>query len=162
MLKMKDSACINAPVEKVWEVLSNLEKISDWSEEIKSAECVGDHKRGLHAQRKCLLSNNVIITERIVSWNEGSSFTYEGFDIPMIASAKNTWTVKSDKGQTLLTTESEASIKGGYLGLILEPLIKLVSKRMSRKTLSAFKFLVENGKPYDGKHSSLPRVSSVC
>jgi hypothetical protein len=33
---------------------------------------------------------------------------------------------------------------------------------MGADALAAFKYLVENGKPYEGKHSSLPRVPVTC
>ena len=70
--------------------------------------------------------------------------------------------MKAENGKTLLTTESEVVLKGGIFGKILEPLMLLISKKMSSDALSALKYLVENGKPYEGNHSSLPRVSSVC
>jgi len=62
----------------------------------------------------------------------------------------------------LLTTESEVLLKGGILGKLLEPVMLILSKKMGSDSLSAFKYLVEQGKPYDGKHSSLPRVTSFC
>ena len=48
------------------------------------------------------------------------------------------------------------------MGKLLEPLMRLASNRIGSDSLSVFKFLVENGKPYEGKYSLLPRVSAVC
>ena len=62
--------------------------------------------------------------------------------------------LKAKNGKTLLTTESEVVLKGGIFGKILEPLMLLISKKMGSDALSAFKYLVENGQPYEGKHSS--------
>jgi hypothetical protein len=162
MLKMKGSACIDASPETTWTFLTDLENISSWSETVLSSECKGERKKGIGAERTCRISKNTVITERWVYWKEGESYTYEGFDLPLVKSAKNTWSVKAENGKTLLKTESEVVLKGGIFGRILEPLMLLISKKMGSDALSAFKYLVENGQPYEGKHSSLPRVSAVC
>ncbi len=67
-----------------------------------------------------------------------------------------------ENGQTLLTSQAEIVLKGGIFGKLLEPLMYQMSKRMGANALAAFKYLVENGKPYKGKHSSLPRVPIAC
>lgn len=162
MLKMIGTACINASSEKTWEVLSDIENMHQWSESVLSATCGDKAKRGVGAERTCKLKNNITIVERWVSWNEGSSFTYEGFNLPLVKSAKNTWSVVSDNGKTLLTTESVVILKGGIFGRILEPLMKLIAIKMGGDALAAFKYLVENDKPFDGKHSILPRVPVGC
>ncbi len=162
MPKMKYSACIDASPETTWVFLTDLENISSWSEAVLSSECKGERKRGIGAERTCRLSKNTVITECWTSWEEGESYTYEGFDLPLVKSAQNTWSVKAENGKTLLTTESEIVLKGGIFGRLLEPLMLLISKKMGSDSLSAFKYLVENGKPYQGKHSSLPRVSATC
>lgn len=162
MLKIVGSACIEAPVEKTWAVLSDLESIAVWSEDIVTATCLGDQKRGVGAQRECVLSEKIKITELIVAWDEGKSYTYVGSNIPLVKSARNTWSVKSENGKTLLTTESEVVMKGGMLGRLLEPLMHFIALKLGAKTIAAFKYLVENGKPYEGKHSALPRALPVC
>lgn len=162
MLKMKSSACIDANPETTWAFLTDLENISSWSETVLSSECKGERKKGIGAERRCRIGKNVVIIERWVSWKEGEFYTYEGFNLPLVKSARNTWSVKAENGKTLLKTESEVVLKGGIFGRILEPIMLLVSKKMASDALSAFKYLVENGKPYEGKHSSLPRAPVVC
>ncbi len=159
---MKNTACIDANPEATWACLSDLENISLWSEAVLSSKCEGERKTGIGAERTCHIGKNTVITERWVAWNEGESYTYEGFNLPLVKSAKNTWSVKAENGQSLLTTESEVVLKGGIFGRILEPLMLLISNKMGADALAAFKYLVENGKPYQGKHSSLPRVSVTC
>jgi len=162
MLTVNISACIDAPPEKTWETLADLESISLWSEPVVSSRCISRDKRGLGAERVCQLSNNVMITERWTSWIEGESYTYEGFNLPLVKSARNTWSLKPDNGKTLLKTYSEIVLKGGPAGRLLEPLMWVISARIGANSLAAFKYLVENGEPYKGKHSYLPRVPSSC
>lgn len=162
MIKMKVTACIDASPAATWKVLSDLESISLWSEPVLRAECKGERKQGIGAERICHFGKKVMITERWVAWLEGESYTYEGFNLPLVKSAKNTWSVKEESGKTLLTSESCIVLKGGLLGRLLEPLMLFVSKKMGSDSLSAFKYLVENGKPFEGKHSLLPRVCALC
>ncbi len=162
MLKIIGTACIDASSQRTWDVLSDIENMPQWSESVLSATCEGKHKRGIGAQRTCLLKNNITIIERWVAWEEGRSFTYEGFNLPLVKSAKNTWSLVSENGKTLLKTESEVVFKGGIFGRLLEPLMRLMAIKMGSDALAAFKYLVENDQPFEGKHSMLPRVPIAC
>ena len=125
-------------------------------------ESSGEVSAGVGTERTCALNNKVTITERWVTWDEGNSYTYEGFNIPLVNSAKNKWSVKTENGKSLLTTESEVTLKGGVFGIMLEPLMKLMSTKMSTNALAAFKYLVENSRSFEGKHSILSKFPIVC
>ena len=156
------SACIEANKEQVWKVLSDISNVNLWVAPIISANCEGDIERGIGAVRICKLKGNMTIKEKWVEWDEGNSFTYYAEEIALIKSANNKWTVKSDKGKTLIITESNVILKGGILGKILESLMYLVSKKMGAESLAALKYLVETGKPFESNFSKLPRVPIVC
>jgi len=162
MLRMNASACINASPETTWNILADIENIYLWSESVLSSKCKGTQKSGIGAERVCQIGKNLVITERWIDWIDGISYTYEGFNLPLVKFAMNTWSVKAEKGKTLLSSKSEVVFKGGIFGIFLEPLMWVISKKMASDSLSAFKYLVENGKPYDGEHSNLPRVSAFC
>jgi len=156
------SACIEAKKGQVWKVLSDIANVNLWVDPIVSACFEGNMKRGIGTVRICKLKGNMTVKEKWVEWDEGSSFTYHADEMSIIKSAKNKWTVKSEKGKTLIITESVVILKGGILGKLLEPLMYLVSKKMGADSLAALKYLVETGKPFEKNFSKLPRVSSVC
>jgi len=79
-----------------------------------------------------------------------------------VKSAKNTWSVISVNNKTLLTSKAEIEIKGGFIGKLFKPIRLLITTQMGANVMAAFKYLVEEGKPYKGKHSSLARVSVTC
>lgn len=162
MLKMHVTACIEAPAKKTWETLADIENIPLWAESVLTAHCPGGSKRGKGAERVCQLKGNIDIREKWVEWDEGKSYTYLGYDLPLVKAARNKWSVSEVDGKTLLTSESEVTLKGGIFGVLLEPLMLLAGKRMAANSLAALKYLVENGRPYEGKHSLLPRVASTC
>ena len=162
MIKLLLSACIEAEKDNVWKILSQVEQINLWVEPIISAYCEGDLIKGVDTVRVCTLKRNITIKEKWVNWDEGHSFTYIGYNIPMVKRAINTWSVESIKGKTLVTTKSETELKGGVAGKLLEPLMRLMSKKMGNESLAALKYLVENKKPYDGKLSMLPDLPVAC
>lgn len=163
MIRLFASVCIDAPAAVVWERLARLEDIELWSEQIQHAKCQGRLSRGVGAERTCELVGNLVIQERWIAWDEGSSFKYEGSGLPMVKRASNAWSVHPEsEQQSLLTSEAEVELKGGIFGKLLEPIMAAVFRRMAPNSLAAFKYLVENGHPYEGKHSELPRAAATC
>jgi len=150
-MKITASVCIDAPVERVWAVLSDLEAIHSWVRAIRHSYCP-EQRRGLGALRICELSQ-ATLRETIVAWDEGRSFTYRGEGAPMMKSAQNTWSVEAHGAQTLVTSVAEVEVK---LGWLLAPLVKWMSRRMGAQSLASLKFLVETGAPYAGEAPLAP------
>ena len=162
MIKLFASVCIEAPAAVVWAQLAKLEDIQLWSEAVLQARCEGAVSQGVGAERTCELAGNRIITERWVAWEEGRSFTYEGFGIPLMKHAVNRWSVMAHGEQSLLMSEAEVEIKGGMFGRILEPILRPLMRRMAPNALARFKYLVEHGHPYEGRASGLPQAPATC
>jgi ligand-binding SRPBCC domain-containing protein len=162
MIRLCASVCIDAPAEVVWARLASLEDIRLWSEAVLDARCEGARSQGVGAERTCDLRGGITIRERWLRWDEGRSFTYEGVGIPFVAWARNEWSVQPEGDQALLTSEAVVVLKGGPLGRLLEPFAAYQSNRIGRRTLAAFKYLVEHGQPPPVKHAKLPRVATAC
>lgn len=162
MIQLLLSACIEAPIDKTWAILAKVEQVNLWVEPILTAYCDSGQTKGVGTVRTCNLKGNITIQEKWIEWDDGHSFTYLGYNIPMVQYAKNRWSVSPVNGKTLVTTESEVELSGGLLGSLIEPFMRLISKRMGADSLAALKFLVETGHPYNGKPSSLPRALKTC
>jgi len=160
MLKLIASACIDAPVEHVWAVLSDLTTIQHWVGAIQHAYCPGQ-QRGVGAVRICELSQ-ARIEETIVEWNEGRSFKYRGVGAPMLASATNLWSVEAHGAQTLVTSVAEATIKGTVLGQALELIAKPMFARLGGQSLASLKYYVEHGEPFPGRARDLAPAPGAC
>lgn len=61
--------------------------------------------------------------------------------------------------QTLLVSEAEVDLEGGWLGRLLEPPMAFATRRTAPNSLAAFKYQVEHGRPYEGRHSTLLRTT---
>ena len=162
MIKLFASACIEAPAEIVWARLAKLEDIQLWSGPVLRARCEGAVSQGVGAQRTCELKGHVTIKERWVAWDEGRSFAYQGFGIPLMKRAANRWSVLPQGERSLLTSEAELEIKGGIFWRLLETILAPMMQRMAPSALAPFKYFVEHGHPYEGDGSELPRVPATC
>jgi len=162
MIKLVASVCIEAPARIVWARLAQLEDIQLWSEAVLHASCEGAIAQGVGAERTCALAGNLTIKEHWVAWDEGRSFTYEGFGIPMMKRATNRWSVVPQGDKALLTSEATLEIRGGVVGRLLEPLLGPMLRRTAPQALAAFKYFVEHGRPYPGKAAELPRAAVIC
>jgi len=161
-MKLKLTACIDAPKEKIWQILSDISSIPLWVEPINSAYCEGDKEKGVGAVRVCHLKGNMEVREKWIQWDEGNSFTYEADETLYFKTAINKWSVMSEKGKTLLTTESEVILKGGFIGKLFEPLMYFISVKMGMRSMAALQYLAETGHPYKGKTSKLPKIAITC
>jgi Polyketide cyclase / dehydrase and lipid transport len=162
MVRVTGSVCIDAPANRVWERLARLEDIALWSEPVLEARCEPDRRSGVGAERVCDLRGGLTLTERWLAWDEGRSFTYEGVGLQLVLRALNTWSVEPRGGQSVLITEADVVLRGDVLGRLAEPLVAWQSRRLGRRSLAAFKYLVEQGEPPPGRHSRLPPAPAVC
>jgi hypothetical protein len=162
MIRCRVSACIDAATGEVWDHLARLEDISLWSEAIVQAVCDGERSRGVGAERTCRLTGGVTIRERWLEWDEGRGFVYEGLGVPMVAKARNRWTVLPVGAQTLLVSEAEVSLKSGTVGRFASRLVAWQIRRVGQRTLAAFKYLVEEGEPPRVRHARLPAPAALC
>jgi uncharacterized membrane protein len=160
MLKLSATACIDAPVDEVWAVLSDLAAIHIWVSAIERSYCPAQ-ARGVGAMRVCELKQ-ARIEETIVAWEEGRSFKYRGVGAPMMSSATNLWSVEPHGAQTLITSTAEVTMKGGPLGRLLELLFKSLFSRLGSQSLASLKHYVEHGKPFVGRSRDLVPAPAAC
>ena len=161
MITLNSSICIDAPPERVWQALSQLEDVQVWVDVVSSAEC-GEVTQGVGAKRTCDLKGNITIEETWLAWDEGRSFTYEATGMPMIRQATNTWTVHPEGNKTLLTSEAKLEVKGGVFGRLLEPFIRIQLNRIGPDSLANFKYLVEYGEPPPSGNSEYLPAPATC
>jgi carbon monoxide dehydrogenase subunit G len=160
MFSMTRSVCIDAPVVAVWAVLSDLDAIHVWVDAIRHSHCPGQD-RGIGAVRLCELQQGTI-RETIVDWQEGRSFKYRGEGAPMMKQATNEWAVEAHGTQTIVTTTAEVVLKGGFFGVLLQPLVRAMASRMGARSLASLKYLVEHGEAYRGNPRRLAPAPAGC
>lgn len=74
---------INAPIDEVWKIASDIEGIHNHFVGSKNSYCITDNKEGIGASRICELVNSIDpngptkLRETVVSWKKGESVELE-------------------------------------------------------------------------------------
>lgn len=110
---------IRAPATKVWNVIG-----AQWGDvhrilpSLSASYLVTDGAPATGSRRECTLKEPIMgmttIEERVLVWNEGTSFAYV-FDRPPwpMASVSNTWHVEAIGDETRLTLTPSLRMRGG-------------------------------------------------
>lgn len=127
-----DSIIINAPVERVWQIMSNIEKWPEWNPEIKWAKLNGKLAPGATfawkaGPGKIRSTIEVVDTNKFLAWSGRT----------MGISAIHVWKMEADNGKTILTTEES------WDGLLAR-IFKVQSKKTLEKAISSGLMLLKN------------------
>ncbi len=71
---------INAPKEKVWEILSNLETVQNYDPMVVNAFYTSDIQEGVGSSRQCDLPEGGYVKERITAWHPGEGYSLDVYE----------------------------------------------------------------------------------
>ena len=146
---------IEASAEKVWGVLADFGNVSIFNPNVTESHLTADKTNGVGATRHCDLAfGGASIEERIVDWNEGSSYTIEIFDGSRnpFAQALGTFVVEPlDDNRSLVAMSVELKAKGGIFSGLLGRALKGQSRKAITGVLAGLKHHVETGDPVAGR-----------
>lgn len=80
MTHISHQITINAPKERVWEILADLGEVKRYHPGLTDSYYNSGEKRGVGASRHCDLKPFGSIDERVIEWNDGESYTLEIYD----------------------------------------------------------------------------------
>ena len=139
---------IDAPREKVWEVLSDLGGIYKWNPGVSHSRSTSESSGGEGATRHCdLASPKGYLEERAFDWREGEGFKIDVYEsnLPIKRNVVE-FTVRSVEDGTIVSVAPDYELKFGPIGALLD---RLVAGRQLRKgmdnLLVGLKYHVETG-----------------
>ena len=113
MTKLSSEIQVDAPREKVWAVLADLEAVQQYDPAINKAHYTSDARDGVGAARQCDFDGGYV-RERVTEWKPGEGYAinvYEGSDIAPFESLDVRFTLR-DAGQgTAVSLELEYRLK---------------------------------------------------
>jgi ligand-binding SRPBCC domain-containing protein len=158
MPKIYAKIVIDAPREKVWEVLGNFTCIAAYSPDVRSARVVSKHGAGEGAIRRLELNTQGYVEESVTMWSEGQGFSVSviGPPNPLRQCSRRWWLARQGNG-TEVTLEVNYQLKYGPIGALLD----LISTRRalrgtSHGSLSGLKYHVETGEAVEDRVPELP------
>ena len=147
MTRVTSQIRIDAPREKVWDVIADLGSVSAWNPVLSNSYYTSEAKEGLEAARHCDFPDGGYVKERTLEWKPGEAFTldiYEG-TVPF-ASAHGGYSLVDDGDGTIVTLAIEYDLKADV------PMDPQEIERQNREellplVLDALKHYVETGEP---------------
>lgn len=80
MTTLQAHTYIEAPVEKVWKVLSDIGAGVHWSPNLSASPVTSAIKSGVGTERKCDLVGGGFIRDRVIHWDEGKHIAWEVYE----------------------------------------------------------------------------------
>lgn len=125
MTTLHNEITINAPIEKIWNALSNIDVLDKYDPTVKKSTAVSTTKSGIGAKRKVdLLDGKHWFEEQCTVWNPNKALTYELTDCSLpVHKLKHSYTFEKIGNQTKVKQVMEYQIKFGFFGKILDALM---------------------------------------
>jgi len=114
---------INAPVEKVWQVLADLEQVQYYNPLVARTRYISPNREGVGAARHCDFKPKGFSNERVTEWAPNQLLGMEIIEssFPMRYTRWKTYLTKDGFG-TRVIQDLEYEVKFGLLGKLLDVL----------------------------------------
>jgi len=146
MFVVEKSVALDAPVGNVWELISKLDGVEIWLDDVIEAHYHTKNTSGVGAGRTCDIRGFGTLVETAVEWKENETFTLDIQGMPaVIGDAKGTWTLAaSGDDRTNATMRMRIETRFWPIGAIME---RVILRRKFMKNVegatAAFKQYVE-------------------
>lgn len=125
MGKIINEITVNAPIEKIWSILINLELLDKYDPTVKKSTIISNEKTGLGAKRKVnMLDGKNWFDEKIAVFEPNKALTYQLTDCSFpIKGLKHSYSFEQKGSQTKVQQVMEYTVKFGLLGKLLDSLM---------------------------------------
>jgi len=139
---------INAPSNKVWQVLSDFNDVYTWAPTVTHSSALDEKNNQIGAGRHCKIEGFGAIDEVLTQWQENEGFTYTISDLGPLTQGVSRWTLAAEgQNKSSIKVEFAYDLRFGIMGKLLH---KMVMRRKLETglpdTLKALKERVESGK----------------
>ena len=154
MASFSDQIHIEAPKEKVWEVLADIGGIYKWNPGVMYSYATSEDSQGVGATRHCdLIGQRGYLEERVMDWREGEGFKIRVYDTDLpIRKNVVRFSLDGDEDGTVVRVNPDYTVKYGAMGSIMDRLFmrRRVKKGMEG-LLAGLKYHLETGQPVGDK-----------
>ncbi len=125
MSALTNEITINAPIEKIWAILSNVEGLENCDPNVKKSECLTNSRTGLGASRKVFMQDGKNwFDETITACKPNEALTYELTDCSFpINKLKHSYSFQKTGNSVKVQQIMEYTVKFGLLGKLLDALM---------------------------------------
>jgi len=125
MGKLVNDITINAPIDKIWNILTDLELLDKTDPTVKKATLISSNKTGLEAKRKVLMQDGKNwFDEKITVFKPNEELVYQLTDCSFpIKGLKHTYSFQKIGNQTKVQQTMEYSVKFGIIGVLMDKMM---------------------------------------
>ena len=125
MSKLINDITINAPIDKIWSILTDLEILDKTDPTVKKATLISSNKTGLEAKRKVLMQDGKNwFDEKITIFKPNEELAYQLTDCSFpIKALKHTYSFQKNGDQIKVQQVMEYTVKFGVLGILLDKMM---------------------------------------
>ena len=146
MTALQNEIIIDAPIEKIWAALSDIEKLDKYDPTVKKSVAISEFKNGIGAKRKVEMNDGKNwFKEHCTVWNPYKNLTYEllACSFP-IHNLKHSYSFEKLGHKTKVKQVMVYNVKFGLIGKLLDILmIKKQSDAGIKKFFNGLKSFVE-------------------
>ena len=117
---------IDAPKDRVWEILADLGGIKNYHPGVTDSYYNQGDKTGVGASRHCDLKPFGSVEETAIEWIEGESYTlllHDGKRVPPFKRATGRLAIQPNGSGSVVTMELEYDLKFGLIGRLMDVLV---------------------------------------
>lgn len=147
MATIRNEITVNASIERIWAMLTDLELLEKYDPTVKKSTIVSKEKTGVGAKRKVLmLDGKNWFDEKVTVFKPNEALTYQLTDCSFpIKGLKHSYTFEPSGHQTKVKQVMEYTVKFGLFGKLLDRLmIRKQSDAGIKKFFSGLKSYAEN------------------
>lgn len=157
---------VNAPAERVWEVVSDFGGVHKFHPLVETSPLLTKNDRGLGAKRRCEFYDKTSIVEEVTKWDEGKSYSVVISEASMPLKRANATMrispIDGDSSEVILAMDYE--VKYGPVGKLMDMfMMRRMMGKMFGKVLKGLahhaatgELIGKNGVPVTRAHSDTP------
>ncbi len=125
MSTLINSITIDAPIGRIWSILTDLELLDKTDPTVKKATLISEIKTGLHAKRKVIMQDGKNwFDEMITVFNPNEKLVFQLTDCSFpIKGLKHTYSFEIIGNQTKVQQVMEYTVKFGLIGVIKDKIM---------------------------------------
>jgi len=125
MATIKNEIIVNADIEKVWNILTDVELLDKYDPTVKKSTLISTNKTGIGAKRKVdMLDGKNWFEEKVTVQKPNEALTFELTDCSFpIKNLKHSYSFEKAGNQTKVKQVMEYTVKFGLLGKLLDSMM---------------------------------------
>jgi ribosome-associated toxin RatA of RatAB toxin-antitoxin module len=146
MATLHNEVIINAPMEKIWEALSEIENLDKYDPTVMKSTAISQSTNGVGAKRKVNMKDGKNwFEEQCTIWKRNEELAYEltacSFPVHQL---RHSYTFEGKDGKVKVKQVMQYTVKYGWLGKLLDALMmRRQSDSGIKKFLAGLKYYTE-------------------